>query len=87
MAVLLCSGDIRYYERLKQFYHVLIKYTLSQKKTIHLTLTFDHNFSNCRQIYKILSLSDYEEILYSHDIKIYHLTLKTLRNDFFYQID
>jgi len=32
VAVLLCSGDIRYYERLKQFYHVLIKYTLSQKK-------------------------------------------------------
>ena len=43
------------------------------KKTIR--LTFDHNFGNCRPIYKILSLSDFCEILYVCIIKILHLTL------------
>jgi len=31
-------------------------YTVSQKQTIH--LTFGHNFGKCRQIFKILSLTD-----------------------------
>jgi len=42
-----------------------LNYTVSQKQTIR--SPFDHYFGKCRQIYKILSLSDsWRNIVYKH---------------------
>jgi len=56
------------------------KYSVSQKNPIH--LTFDHNFSKCRPIYKILSLSDSWGNSLRNYYMVFHLTLTVLLHYF-----